>query len=38
MNQAQGTIFSRNIITEKRENTGSAENLPLHQGGANRNI
>jgi hypothetical protein len=38
INQAQETIFSRNIITEKRGNTGSAENLPLHQGGSNRNI
>jgi hypothetical protein len=39
MNQAQRTIFSRNMITEKRRgHTGSTENLPLHQSGANGSI
>jgi hypothetical protein len=41
MNKAQRTIFSRNMITEKEEDileTGSTENLQLHQGGANESI
>jgi hypothetical protein len=39
INQAQRTIFSRNMKTEKRRgHTRSTENLPLHQGGANGSI